>query len=94
MNITTQNGRVFAGNHYDPDEPGDKVTGVLMPDGTVSVQFLLDVTGGTDRFFFTGTLAKVRGRYEIKGYGHGYEDVKHCQTARMASFYFSMYKVN
>jgi len=94
MNITTQNGRVFAGTHYDPGEPGDKLTGVLMPDGSVSLQFLFDVTGGTDRYFINGTLANVRGRYEIKAHGHTYEDVKHCQTARMASFYFSMYKVN
>jgi hypothetical protein len=49
--IGTQTGRMFA-------TPGSqKLTGVVLPDGTVSMQ----MCGGNDRWFLTGTLSIAKG---------------------------------
>ncbi|MCX6638634.1 MAG: hypothetical protein NT090_26570 [Acidobacteria bacterium] len=90
--ITHQNGRVFAGFNPEPSGNGEKLTGVLLPDGTVSMQVLSG--HGSDRTFLTGTFSTAKGTYQMEGYAHQYEDVNLDKVPRILSAHFSAEKVN
>jgi hypothetical protein len=92
--IREQVGRVFAGW----DAEGRKLTGVLMPDGTVSVQ-LFEPT--ENRTLFIGTLTAVGGQLRMEVYGHGFDDFGltapdplNAGHFNMASGYGAFVKVN
>lgn len=84
LTIGTQTGRAFAS--MGPD--GQKLTGVILPDGTLSMHSF----GGNDRWFWTGTLTVRRGRYVIEGYVHTFEDPTRATYPSMATAHFSLSK--
>ncbi|MFB3827217.1 MAG: hypothetical protein ACE15B_10630 [Bryobacteraceae bacterium] len=68
--VTTQNGRAFAGLYVQGVYPR-RLTGVVSPDGTVIVQ---GFSPTEFRSFASGTLKIADGIYEITGQGHGLDD--------------------
>jgi len=84
LTIGAQEGRAFAA--LGPD--GDKLTGVILPGGTLSMQLF----GGNDRWFLTGTLTIERGLYVIKGYIHTFEDPTRATYPSMATGHFYLSK--
>lgn len=66
--ITEQNGRVFTGT-FEEDE--GKLTGVILPDRTVSIQLFEQ---SELRFFLTGRLTKSGNTLQISGYIHLFDD--------------------
>ena len=70
LEITLQQGRIFTGQSGDPK---DKLTGVLLPDGTV--QFQIFQPGNFDHSIAFGTLSIDKGHYVITAYQHGLYDV-------------------
>ena len=86
--ITHQRGRVFAGIY----ELGDgKLTGVILPDRTVSIQFF---EFSETRMFFTGRMTKSGGALQISGYVHMFDDFglpEH--NTEMGSAYVQLIKV-
>ena len=92
--ITTQNGRVFAGLYVEGQYPR-RLTGVVLPDGTVSVQ---GFSPTELRSFFTGTLTFTNGTYEMTGQGHSFDDfglrAPESTKGSMASGIFRYAKVN
>jgi len=92
LKITQQNGRVFAGE-WGFGEEGDrfKLTGVIMPDRTVSIQLF---EPSEERHFITGRLKRSGGTLQISAYGHFFDDF-HCDSQQMmASGYAQYTKVN
>ncbi len=94
IEITTQNGRVFAGLYVEGANPR-RLTGVVSPDGTVSVQ---GFSPTEFRSFASGTLKFTDGIYEIAGKGHGFDDfglrTPDKTVGSMISFTFRYTKVN
>ncbi len=85
--ITDQTDSTFAGSWPG----GDKVTGTVMPDGTVTVQMF---EPGELRLFGTGTV-EVRGnRAEIHGVLHAFDDFGFGGDTSMFSGVFRFVKVN
>jgi hypothetical protein len=80
--ITEQAGRVFAGT----SEHGQKLTGVILPDRTVSIQaFELP----EHRVFGTGRLTVSGGRRQLSAYVHLFSDfgASASEDSNMASGY-------
>jgi hypothetical protein len=69
LNIDVQTGRVFAGSTPD----GGKLTGIILPDGTVSIQAFGE---GELRVFGTYRLSKSGNTYKLEGYAHYFDDLK------------------
>jgi len=87
LNITAQNDRAFAGTFG----AGDKLTGVILPAGTVSMQTYRD----NNRMFLTGTLTDHgRGGYVITGYIDSFEDLTRAVMPGMGTAYFQAIKAN
>ncbi|MEK7405592.1 MAG: hypothetical protein AAB225_10840, partial [Acidobacteriota bacterium] len=78
IEITLQQGRSFAGRGGDPE---DKVTGILLPDGTVQIQFF--DPDHTNRGLATGTLSIEKGRYVMRVYSHGFDDLNRADRPPM-----------
>jgi hypothetical protein len=89
IHITEQTGRVFAGKW----EGGHKVTGVILPDRTVSMQ---EFEPSELRFFITGRLTKSGDALQISGYSHMFDDfgISPDSDKMMASTYGRLVKVN
>ncbi len=88
VDITAQTGRAFAGSTPD----GGKVTGVLLPDGTVGMQAFGE---GTLRLFITGKLELLRGKYVITGHTQMFDDLTPATDAPdMGTAYGQFVKVN
>jgi hypothetical protein len=92
--ITHQQEGLFAGTIPDPDNPGNKVTGVVLPDGAVSIQIQEGQGEGNDRYFITAALTVADGRYRMTGYGHVFEELSQASRPRMGSIQFYADKVN
>ena len=88
--ITDQTGRVFAGIGVGGN---DHVTGVILSDGTVSMQ-LFELT--ELRGFLTGTLDGGGTTLEISGFFHVFDDFGAASPSdtNMASAFVQMVKVN
>jgi hypothetical protein len=67
--ITHQTGRVFAGTFGFEGE--GKLTGVILPDGTVSIQIFW---ASETRIFFTGRMLNTKGISVMAGYFHYFDD--------------------
>jgi hypothetical protein len=94
FSITHQQEGLFAGTIPDPENPGNKLTGVVLPDGTVSIQLHEGTSEGSDRYFVTAALTVTDGRYRMAGYGHVYEDLSQASEPRTGSFQFYADKVD
>ncbi len=92
LEITHQTGRIFAGE-WGSDDGGDrfKLTGVIMPDRTVSIQLF---EPSEERHFITGRITRSRGSLQISGYGHFFDDFHLDGQKMMASGYGQFTKVN
>ena len=86
--ITEQTGRVFAGVW---DSRAQKVTGVILPDGTVSVQFFETTEL---RLFGTGSISVRGSTPEISGFFHFFDDFGHpsASDTNMGSGFFLLVK--
>lgn len=69
--VTEQNGEAFAALTMNQNGVHHQLTGVVSPDGRVSIQ---SFNPGEQRFFFTGTVRQVNGVYEIDAHGHIFDD--------------------
>jgi hypothetical protein len=69
LNITEQNGSVFAGLG---EGPGDKFTGIILADGTVSIQGF--DPSNHERILGEGTVSVRGGSYLMTGYMHIFRD--------------------
>ncbi|NIO20820.1 MAG: hypothetical protein GTN76_08795 [Candidatus Aenigmarchaeota archaeon] len=89
--ITDQTGRIFTGTY----ELGyGKLTGVILPDRTVSIQFF-ELT--ETRIFFTGRMTKSGDTLQISGYFHIFDDYNGLHgdpAAEMASGYAQLIKID
>ncbi len=88
--ITHQTGRVFAGTF----EEGDGVlTGVIMKDRTVSIQFF---ELSEFRIFVTGRITKSGDTLQISGYVHAFDDfgIRPEPNTEMASGYVRLFKID
>ena len=92
LEITHQTGNVFAGE-WGSDEGGDrfKLTGVILPDRTVSIQWF---EPSEERHFFTGRITRSEGALQISGYGHFFDDFHSESQRMMASGYAQFTKMN
>lgn len=85
--ITHQTGMAFAGTWE-----GRKLTGVILPDRTVSMQaFELSEL----HVFVTGKLIASGGKIEIQGYYHQFDDFhKYPENPDMWTLYGRLFKIN
>ena len=90
--ITHQIGRTFAGSFSSGDGGNRfKLTGVIMPDRTVSIQYF---ESSEERHFYTGRLTKSEGMLQISGYMQFFDDFREDSDKMMASTYGRLVKVN
>ena len=92
LEITHQTGRTFAGE-WGSDDGGDrfKLTGVIMPDRTVSIQLF---EPSEERHFITGRITRSGGTLQISAYGHFFDDFHYESETMMSSGYGQFTKVN
>ena len=85
INITHQNGRVFAGTvNFD-----DKLTGAIAPDGTISMQSF----GGNDRFLYSAKLQLFAKKEQISGFINTFEDLNRASFPSMATAFFQATRI-
>lgn len=86
--ITHQTGRVFAGTWE-----GRKLTGVVLPDRTISIQ-MFELT--ELRIFLTGKLTGSRNNLEMQGYVYQFDDfgVDDPGGREMYTLYGRLWKIN
>jgi hypothetical protein len=71
IEITHQNGEVFAALWLDDNGVHHQLTGVVSSDGTVSIQAFNPTE---QRFFIAGTITSTNGTYEIDAHGQIFDD--------------------
>jgi hypothetical protein len=97
FHITHQTGRLFAGRAGKPEFPEfaeGRLTGIVLPDGTVSIQFFEDTEL---RMLIKAKLTLTGGKYEMEGYAHLFDDLTELtpsQSANMGTTFFRATKVN
>ncbi len=100
LHITHQTGRVFAGTWWsgsDPDVVVRKLSGVMLPDRTVSIQAF---ETSEYRIFITGRMTKSGGTLQISGYAHSFDDINHSHgpydpyLGTMSSGYAQLIKID
>ena len=69
--VTHQNGEAFAAVAFDEDGDLHAMTGVVLSDGTVSIQAF---NPSEQRFFITGTVKLTNGTYVIDAQGQVFDD--------------------
>jgi len=89
LEIDVQTGRAFAGSWR---EGRDKLTGVILPDGTIRIQTATE--GGDLRSFSTCTLSVEEGKYVMTGTGDMFDDLFPASDATMATGFVRFVKLN
>ncbi len=91
IDVTVQNGRVFAGQGWcpPPDSCADKLTGALGEDGTL----WMISSGGGDHNVFSGKLSSARRTLEISGVFNSIED-RQAVSQGMGTYLFKLTKLD
>jgi hypothetical protein len=89
--VTHQQDRLFAGTMPNGSGGGERMIGVVLPDGTLSMQ-MMALGGGHDRIFLKAALTSENGRYRMTGYGHMFEDLDQTKSPMSGSLQFTATK--